>query len=840
MARPTPHTIAVVVGVVVVGAALVIALLSSTSEPQAAVPTTPSSLEVPIPPALPPDGGPPTIRLAVRVNANGAPVAGAEVHLSDGSRLVPITATADALGVAVFEDIAPGAYELWARHDAMVSTLVRADDVGATPTRELELALEPAAQLAGRLVADGPIPEGATIQLVPVDVDHAVRIAHADPEGKFSLDGIPRGWWRLETTAPGFVQVADRIVQLSDQHLDLEIPLERMGVVVGTVVDGAGSPVANATIVLREQGAGVGMTVHAPRYAQISSGRWRWIHPLPERRLLPGHEGVRFGGARAGQRPAECGRGHCGVDLGMGQRGVVVHAAADGEIAAAYTEIRGEAGRYIAIEHGDGVKTFYMHLDELRPGLEVGQKVFAGDPIGTVGSTGVVRSLPHLHFAMTIERRGRTQYIDPEPMLRHAVVLPSARPLDHVSHASLPRSMQIAATAGAASDSDAQKFTTDAQGRFRLEAAPGSYVAVAFASELAPGASPAFSVRSGVDTDGVVISLQPGAIVVGRVRGTQGAIAGALVVAAAGFGETAHKVAMTYTNQSGEFALRSLTGEITLEVSATGHGPGERSIVLRDKDRNRTLTIEDIVLTTENAQLRGHVLAPDGGAPGVVAIKVVDGPSRRRITSDGFGRFTIDNVAAGSYTVELAAPDYPPKRVKLHTDRWTEHRLDYGGNLRCELRDRSGVRLAGIRVEARGPGNRVVQRATDVDGVLELRGLAQGEWSLTARGPGFTPATQELTVRAEKTPPQVVRIELARGATVAGVVRDRYGRRVAGARVSLGPSITHSDRDGNFRLIDVPPGTSVVEAERDGSRGSISIQLAPGDERLTLGIELAE
>ncbi|MGE3545736.1 MAG: carboxypeptidase regulatory-like domain-containing protein, partial [Kofleriaceae bacterium] len=568
--------------------------------------------------------------------------------------------------------------------------------------------------------------------------------------------------------------------------------------------------------------------------------RLRWIHPLAGKRALPAHDGVRFGGRRPGSRPTECGQGHCGVDLGW-QRGAVVHAAADGEVAAAYTESRGEAGRYVAIDHGRGLRSYYMHLDELRAGLEVGQKIAAGEPLGLVGSTGFTRSLPHLHFAMTQERRGRTWYIDPEPTLRYAVVLPAPRAFEPIASAAPSPGIAAPDPGGGANDPPILRIATDAQGRFRVDdVEPGSYVAAAFASELAPGASAPFVVRAGAPTDGVVVTLRPGATIRGRVRGDAGAIAGATITVGAGFGETAHKIATTFTDPAGEFVLRSLIGEVTISVSAPGYGGVARTIAISERDRIRTRPREDFVLTIENAELRGQVLAPDGGSPGVVSLRVIDGPTRKQITSDSNGRFVLDRVGSGTYLVEVSAPEYPAIRVKLQSDRWKEIRLGQGGAARVELRDANGnAPLAGIRIEAAGPANQKIARTSDAEGAVELRGLAPGAWRFTARVAGYAPAAQTITVAASRLA-TTTRLVLTRGATLAGVVRDRFGRRVAGARVSIDSSSTISDRDGNFRLVDVRAGAIAIEAEREGSRGVLELQLTPGEQRLSVNLEVVD
>jgi murein DD-endopeptidase MepM/ murein hydrolase activator NlpD len=145
-----------------------------------------------------------------------------------------------------------------------------------------------------------------------------------------------------------------------------------------------------------------------------------WIHPLagPIRRM-PIRDSRLFGAEREGDRPGECRGGHCGVDIGGERYGEPVLAVHDGVVE--YVErgpnpLRG--GRFVRIAHRDGtVYTQYFHLASIPSRLAPGVAVSAGDVIGFVGTSGVHRSGPHLHFTIAVKSRSEERYLDPEPLI---------------------------------------------------------------------------------------------------------------------------------------------------------------------------------------------------------------------------------------------------------------------------------------------------------------------------------------------------------------------------------------------------------------------------------------
>jgi murein DD-endopeptidase MepM/ murein hydrolase activator NlpD len=153
-----------------------------------------------------------------------------------------------------------------------------------------------------------------------------------------------------------------------------------------------------------------------------------WVHPVTGTdEKVPARSTRRFGAHREGvSDPTKCGSGHCGLDL-AGPRGRPVVAVAWGTVVRVEHAARGRdgrSGRYVRIEHPEGVFTSYMHLDAIEADLRVGDEVVAGQVIGTLGKTGIYHGEQHLHFGLEIEIDGALRYVDATPFLERAEVVP--------------------------------------------------------------------------------------------------------------------------------------------------------------------------------------------------------------------------------------------------------------------------------------------------------------------------------------------------------------------------------------------------------------------------------
>lgn len=87
---------------------------------------------------------------------------------------------------------------------------------------------------------------------------------------------------------------------------------------------------------------------------------------------------------------------HLGIDFAL-PKGQPIFAPAPGRVIK-----KGKtraAGRFVVIQHKNGLKTYYNHMAAIDPRIHKGLKIAPGEKVGSIGCTGYC-TLPHLHFAV--------------------------------------------------------------------------------------------------------------------------------------------------------------------------------------------------------------------------------------------------------------------------------------------------------------------------------------------------------------------------------------------------------------------------------------------------------
>ncbi|MBB3749817.1 murein DD-endopeptidase MepM/ murein hydrolase activator NlpD [Mycolicibacterium sp. BK634] len=152
-------------------------------------------------------------------------------------------------------------------------------------------------------------------------------------------------------------------------------------------------PIADATVHGEELANG---QAFAQERAEREARLQRPLFVMPTKGVYTSGFGYRWGAL------------HAGVDLAA-PIGTPIVAASDGVVVDAGPTAG--YGAWVKIRHSDGTVTLYGHVNTWT--VQIGQRVFAGDQIATVGNRGNSTG-PHLHFEVLLNGTNR---IDPAPWL---------------------------------------------------------------------------------------------------------------------------------------------------------------------------------------------------------------------------------------------------------------------------------------------------------------------------------------------------------------------------------------------------------------------------------------
>lgn len=652
----------------------------------------------------------------------------------------------------------------------------------------------------------------------------AVPIARPDAEGRLlvpRLDGSIRESLRL-VTEEGGVAWAELALQTSNEANGdappvLEVPAPTT--VLGRVVDGRGTPVAEAFVWAIER-SGVHAYTGSDGVFELErpgAGGFGVAHPdfLP-RRLDPVPPGDEI------------------ADLAL---------SASVDLRARVVDAEGRAVADAAVA--------LRHEGAWEPGAALAVPALAQRVRGTDAEGRVVlrHLVPGDSYQVEIEAPGFVRR-----SVRHTVPIVGreAAPNDEASEVtwtlSTGRSVvgrvvdpdgepvpgaRITGRADSNSRPDDPATTTGEDGRFALGGLPEERAQVAvsargFVERQWPLPAAETPDDEGNDTaiDLGDLALEAGAEVAGRVVDTSGrGIANALVVGHV-LPEGRFDSVLSFradAEADGRFTLEGLPtrGRLELSVHVANHGSAERSIDL-PADGPIEIRLE------ASTRLSGHVVGPDGQRLGGVSVRAVQsgpggGTSSTSFPTDAAGEFVYEQARPGRVTLDASTAELyleEPVEIDLAPGEpvdGVELRLVAGGVLEGTVLDADGVGAVGAMVGVR----RAVERSTrssppatvtDGAGRFRLGGLAPGPAFLVAQTADGRTVRREIEIEPGV---RTVEIELPGNLRLAGVVVAEDGRPLVGLAVgpigetrdgppSLGPTAS-TDAQGRFELTTPGP-----------------------------------
>ncbi len=667
----------------------------------------------------------------------------------------------------------------------------------------------------GRVVDEHQDPiAGARVRLTAERLrggEASPETAETTGEGRFELPGLGAGRYRLTVEARGYARITVPGVEVpaGRDGVDLGTVVLAPGVeICGRVVDPSGLPIAGAEVLeetVWKRPPSLDGGSDAPRSVSDADGFFALDGFAEGERvdLLVRKEGwrtERLPGVRAPSLEPVA------VVLAPWARvsGMVVDSTAT-PVAGARVQVAtgpGLGGKASAGAVSDAEGRFVV--DEVAPGpLRI--RVFA-DRFPTV-------ELTDLAVEPGGELAGIEVLLESGATIEGRVLGPDGGPVAEVS---------IAAETAAAGDLGGVDRSGE-DGRYRITGVrPGSYTLVAEHSDY-PRVVREVTIEEG--THVVDLELAAGGTEVsGRVADGAGRpLGGVALRLARAFPWRRDR--RTTSAADGSFVFRAVAeGTCAVVGEKEGYAAG----------RSRPFTVAGVpvdgleLVLDRGATLSGEVRGVAFGDLSRLRITAYGGLDSRRGTVDPEGRYTVDHLAAGEWTVaaELVGSGRRTEgRVRVEAGV-PEARLDLDlgdGYTLSGVASQGGTPLPGATVVLTGPRWRSGRAMTDHRGAFRIEGVPEGSYRLFLhRTAGGTLYSQQVELTGDRE----IAIELAAG-RVTGRVRDSADQSpIAEARVSLErlddggglllPPQSHSDASGFFRFEAVAGGRWRLIAVKGG------------------------
>lgn len=760
------------------------------------------------------------------------------------------THATDAEGRFEIADLATGSYDLEVRATGFAPARVPGVRV-AEGSGEVDfgtLVLVPGASLEGRVTdpAGGAI-AGAKVTVGPEQLRFSgLRPARppaeaaTDAEGRFVIaDLMPGQPVALTVSKEGYGSAAMSGVRPPTEE-PLKIEMEPAGRLVGKVLDEKREPIEGATV--RTQLDFREMISRAAMQRHQNSG---WARTATDGSFTienaePGAQQVTVEAKDYQQQIRQ------GIEVAPGaeielefvlERGAVIEGrvvTADGEpVVEAFIQ---------ASEQSDSLYGGHSISAHARTDAE-GRYRITGAPIGLATIVVHHGDTPRLRKSLEVKPGSNTVDLVLERgfEISGQVVGPDGTPIRGAAV-----SIQSAATGPIQTFFGTSQAVSADGGAFALsDVEPGKYVISASLEGYAPGRSETFEVSA--DVTGLLLELQRGATLKGRVLGLEFDELGSLVVAA--FSQQGG-MRQGRVDFSGEYVLDSLApGQWHVQARVTGSG---RSSMMQVEVPEGVPEVEKDIEFGGGLTLTGVVLE-DGQPLAGAQVFASSSENSGLGTTGADGRFQIDNLQPGGLhlMVIIGAGFQHTETLELAADH--DLRIEISsGVVAGTVRDAaSGESLAGAAVileRLDGDDTSFLGRRhglgapveSDSRGYFRVPRVRTGSWRVVVTKPGYGPGEATVTVASGSAPEIEIRltategvsfeVALASGLTVPTVqiaILDLSSRR-------LGEG-TYTVVDGKVRVSTVPPGRWDLVVQGGDSAAIRFAVNAPGDQgRLVL------
>jgi S1-C subfamily serine protease len=766
---------------------------------------------------------------------DGAPVAGATVHLASTASAGTPSKTTDANGHFDFGPEPASEYVVAAEVPHVtgaVETIDLRDSELVPPPDQLRLVLHPCTASIHGTVSDASHVAIASARISRGDGDSGVA---TDASGHYELC-VPENTSEVSVRASGYAYVEERVTAFGPVRRDFTLVPEAP--VEGHVVRaGDRAPVDDALVELKPDLGGTAPTLHVRTDPE---GRFHFEGAAPGR-----HKIAASADHLATVRPviviAVVGMPDeqvtCVVEPVSIVEGTVVDRASRAPLGGVKILLK-----RTTVNAGSSSPLDQPWLSVDATSRNDGSFTFERVPAG--GYTAIA-----MRSGMRSDKTSPSFAIDRSDITGVVVELDGGASITgHVLRAGKP-------VDGADVSTDRAHAVSGADGRFVLSGLePGKHAV--YAESQRDGAfthGPTVTVAKGEQRDGVDVELDLSGSISGRVIDQDGSPVGGAMLRFSLLHTTDFGVATTADD--GTFVARALSGggtyvyEVISESSGIAYRPlvGKRFPAIAVRDGNDHVTGVTVRVRHDHLAIAGRVTTSEGQPVPDVAITATDlgavpelGPSSSRANTDASGAFALTDLAAGQYTITARSPDGAE----------VEQQATAGsGNLVLQLEDVGEIdgTLEGFDdvsdVFASHTGNNAWYTAAITGTAFRVRNVPPGTYRVSAYSATATGSTT-VTVTAGATA-NVVVLRRPAGTIVGSLVDGQTSAPIANGQCLANPVGGTDDADGfrsattgpdgSFRMTRVATGDVAVGCYTEGTLASGMVHVV-ADETVRLDL----
>ncbi|QNP90821.1 carboxypeptidase regulatory-like domain-containing protein [Corynebacterium lujinxingii] len=191
-------------------------------------------------------------------------------------------------------------------------------------------------------------------------------------------------------------------------------------------------------------------------------------------------------------------------------------------------------------------------------------------------------------------------------------------------------------------------------------------------------------------------------------------------------------------------------GEYTVRIEAPGYEPVEQTINIGPGE-SKHLNVPGLV--AKPGSISGKVVDESGHAVSGATVTLT-GPdgTPRTVQVGADGSLNVDGLRPGEYTVRIEAPGYEPVEQTINIGPGENKQLNVPGlvakpgSISGDVIDDDGNPVAGATVTLTGPDGTPRTVQVGADGSLNVDGLRPGEYTVRIEAPGYEPVEQSVKV----------------------------------------------------------------------------------------------